>query len=182
MTTTARRPARRAQRIDWDKTLERAHRQYPTSAEADWAPSGALRDYEMLGRLVGELLRVESTPQNRRGQRPVLTDDDKVRLRQLLGDDYTTLDFPEAFSSLAGTLSRTQVAERTGVPRTHAHRLLTGAAAPSADDMEAIAAAFGKAPTFFAEYRKGLIMSVIERHLQASPEASVGFVKQLQRR
>lgn len=180
MSAPAKRPARRAQRIDWDKTLERAHRQYPSSGDVDW--TGALRDYEMLGRLVGELLRVESTPQARRGQRPVLTSDDKVRLRQLLGDDYTTLGFANAFASLAGNLSRTQLATKTGLARTQVHRLLSDTAVASADDMEAIAAAFGKAPTFFAEYRKGLIMSVIERHLEASPEASVGFVKQLQGR
>lgn len=176
---SVKRPARRAQRIPWDTILEDVHRRYPSTADDAWADS--LRDYEMLGNLVGGLLRVESKQQDRRGQRPVLTDADRPRLRLLVGDDYSTLPFPQAFASIAGSLSRTQLARKTGLPRTHVHRLLSGEIMATATDMEAVAKAFHKPPTFFADYRRAVIVWVVDKHLEGAPESTVTLIKQLER-
>lgn len=131
-----------------------------------------------MGRAIRETIRVDGTP-TRRGARPLLdADDGMARFRQLFGEDYTTLDFAEAFRILAGARSLTALARRTGLSRSQVHRLLAGSA-PTGREMEMVAQAFGKLPVYFVEYRIGLVCAAMAEHLARAPETSVGLVRQL---
>lgn len=170
---------RRSERIPWDDRLATVHRQYPSTDQRDW--SEALRDYDLMGALIRDILKVESAPK-RRGQRPSLDiEAGEARLRQLWGDEWTTLPFAEAFRLLSGSLSRRAVGERVGVPRATVQRLLDGLE-PTGQEMERIAAAFGKPPTYFREYRVGLVCGFLVEYFADAPEASVALAHRLSRR
>lgn len=172
-----------APKTGWEAQRAAVYARYPSAAEEDW--TAALADYDLMGRLIRDVLRVGHTPKQR-GSRPELERDEALsRLNQLRGDDYTMLPFPEAFRALARwdpdtpTRSLTNIARRVDIPRSRTHRLLTGESKPSHADLEQIAAAFGRRPTYFAEYRIALVVAAIEAHLEAAPEATVGIVRQL---
>lgn len=166
------------ERIPWADRLDAQVARYPSIGDDRW--EDAFRDYELMGGVLRDLLRVAT--QTRRGQRPKLGDVDveEERLRKLVGDDYSTAPFGEAFQALAGDRSRRHVASRTGIGLTQVHRYLTGEAVPSVADIEKIAAAFGKAPTFFAEYRTELLLGVLREYLSRNPEATIGIVHRLE--
>lgn len=171
-------------RPTWEDRLAAVKGAYPSTADRYWVE--AVQDYALMGGLIHELLRVGHTPK-RRGSRPGLEQDAETmaRLRELWGDDYSTLPFAETFTMLKGTRSRSQlvtlIRAKTGVyvSRTQIHRFLTGQAAPGGRDMEVIARAFNKKPTYFHEYRLGLVIASVVALLDASPEQTASLVQQL---
>lgn len=167
----------------WEDRLEAVKAQFPSAADRYWAD--AVKDYDLMGGVLREVLRVGHTPK-RRGQRPLLDQGEGMaRLRQLWGDDYSTLAFPAAFAALAGSRSRSAlvalIRARTGVEmsRTQVHRMLSGAIAPSGRDMEIIAAAFAKPATYFHEYRLALVLAAVVAYLDEAPEATASLVARL---
>ncbi len=165
----------------WDERLREVQRLYPSAADPTWLD--ALGDFELMGAVLRDALRVGHTPK-RRGSRPLLNaEDGEVRLRQLFGDDYTTLPFAEAFRVLVESrgLSVRQVARKTGLSRSHAHRLMLGQVAPTGRDMEMAASGLSKPAVYFLEYRVGLLLAAVAQHLTEAPETSVGLVRQLRR-
>lgn len=160
----------------WDQTVARVHVQYPNTASLDWRE--ALKDYDLMGRVMRDVLRVGNTPQ-RRGHRPLPDFDAGMALfRQLRGEDFTVLPFTEAFAALAATRSGRGLAHKTGITRTQVQRLLTGVR-PSLVELELIAEAFGKTPFFFQEYRNAHICALLAAELDRSPETSIGIVRGL---
>lgn len=160
----------------WDERLAEVQRLYPTTADATWLD--ALADVEIMGAILRDALRVGHSPK-RRGSRPALdTEDGEARLRQLFGDDYTALPFAEALKALAGHRSVTFLSVKTGLSRSHVQRLLAGRT-PTGAEMETVARAFSKPTVYFVEYRNGLLLWAVLRHLTRAPEASVGLVRRL---
>ncbi len=160
----------------WDERLDEVQRLYPTTADDSWFD--ALGDVETMGAILRDALRVGHTPK-RRGSRPALdVDDGEERLRQLFGEDYTTLPFDQAFKALAGNRSVSVLSAKTGLSRSHIQRLMAGRA-PKGSEMETVARAFNKPPVYFVEYRNGLLLAAVLAHLSSAPEASVGLVRRL---
>lgn len=168
-------------RPSWEERIRAVQREFPVTGERWWGEH--LRDVELVGRVLGDLIRVGHTPK-RRGQRPSLdAEEGEVRLRQLTGDDYSTLSFAEAFRLLRDGRrpppSLTRMHRGTGLARPKLHRLLAGLNLPTAPEMEAVAAYFGKPPIYFAEYRRLLILAAVDDHLRRAPDASMAVVRQL---
>ncbi len=164
------------EQIPWDQRLAEVAHTYPSCRDS-WVP--ALRDYELMGRMIRDLLRVSSSP-GRRGQRPLPEVDAGMdELRRMWGDDYSTLPFPEAFSALTADRSLTPLVRKTGISRTKLQDLRRGKARPSGDDMEKIAAALKKTPAYFLEYRVGAVCAAIADHLRSAPEASIGAARSI---
>lgn len=161
----------------WEQTARRVREQYPTVDTLDWAE--ALKDYDLLGRIMRDVLRVGHTPVRRGHRPPPDFDEGMARLRQLRGEDYTVLEFDDSFRVLAGDRSRVALARRTGLSKTQLHRLITGEVAPTGDEMAAVAAAFGKSPFYFKEYRTAIVCALVARELERSPETSIGMIRNL---
>jgi hypothetical protein len=163
-------------RVPWESRLADVEHAYPSTTEA-WAP--ALHDYEMMGRIIRDILRVGSAPK-RRGQRPLPdADAGMIELRRLWGEDYSTLPFADTFRLLGGARSRTHMARKTGLARSRVHRLWSGEIVASGGEMEQIARAFDKTPGYFLEYRVGVVCAAIAEHLRRAPEASIGPARDL---
>jgi hypothetical protein len=60
-------------------------------------------------------------------------------------------------------------------------KLLKGEVEPTVYDMQEIAKAFGKLPSFFYEYRVAYICSLISTQMDKHPEASVVFYTKTQK-
>lgn len=186
---TDRRPAGKTS-LTWDQRLDRAKQQFPGVESRDFHQ--VLRNPDVFQKLLHDMVQKSQEEANKgrgRGYRPrvKVPDDDHIGYRnarsrflaELKGEDYATVDFTTAFRVLAGTNSRTQVARKTGIGRTQVHRLWTGQAPPSPQEMEAIAGAYGKAPWFFVEYRSQMVAATVGEILQAAPETSVVWVQRL---
>lgn len=105
--------------------------------------------------------------------------DTEMRLRQFQGEDHTTLEFSEAFSVMVGQLRLSTVAHKVGISKTQVWRLLRAQVTPSPAEMEKIAVAFRRHPSYFAEWRAGWVLSLLARRLDGAPEATIGFYKRL---
>ncbi len=168
----------------WDQTAARVHAQYPsTTANQDWwydqLESKRLREW-----ILHDVLNIgmieDSGGQDRRGSRPPL--DYRVameELRKLRGEDFTTLPFHESFRVLAGTRSMRHLAEKVGMSRMQCYRLYTGAIVPTGHEMEQVAVAFRKNPSFFREYRTAVVCSLTARLLDDNPERSAVIIQKL---
>lgn len=158
----------------------------PQSPETEDAWRRAFeRDVDLMGRVLRDLLKADQAVPGRPGPRPALNPA-KVgpQVDSLLGKDplerpYTLQPFREAFALLAGVRSLTQLARRTGLSRSHVHRLLRGEMMPTREVMEQIAVGFGKEPSYFVEYRIAVIVSAIVNGLVSFPEKSVASYEAL---
>lgn len=181
----------------WDERYKRIQAQFP-SCRPDFKWYEALASPQLLGRLLHDLANIGWEKPTRRGQRSRLDPaEGMVRIAAILQGgpelsaleadrmgDATTLPFHEAMTELAAerSLTITAVAELDGITmsRTEVYRLMRGERAPTGFDMEQVATAFGKEPTYFHEYRVALLTEAFLEHLQAAPELSVHVVRQLQ--
>lgn len=144
--------------------------------DADLAPIDrrwlkAIRMDDLVGRLMQEMIRVDHSPV-RSGQRPVL-DGAKghARLRAVLGDDVTLQPFHVAFQALAGPdRSARGLAELCGLRKSRLQYLRNGERPPTVLEMEVIAAAFGKRPDYFHEYRRAQLLAAVKAEIDRNPE------------
>lgn len=181
----------------WDDRYKRIQAQYP-STRPDFAWDEALQSAELLGRLLHDLANIGWERPTRRGQRSRIDPEEGMvriaavleggpRLSALEADragEATTSAFPEALRELAAeanlTISGVANLEGITLSRTEIHRLMRGERAPTGFDMEQIADAFGKAPTYFHEYRVSLLAEAVVAHLEDAPELSVHAIRQLE--
>jgi transcriptional regulator with XRE-family HTH domain len=177
----------RNKRIPWEQRLEAARERWP-SCRPDFDWKSALQDDDLLGRILRDVLRVGYEAPTRRGQRsPLEPEVGMPRLKELRAQHdlasrpFTVKPFVAAFRELiAGRYSRTQLARKTGISRTQIQRLLTGELEPTPPEMELVAAAFGKEPTYFLEFRVALASEYVARRLMTDPELSMRVVRHLQ--
>lgn len=152
--------------------------QYPAISNLEW--ERAFReDNELYGRVWNDILKFDQAGEGRPGPRPAL-DKAVARLRylQLTDDDFTFLVFHEALGHLARGMSIRKLSDFTGLDTTLIYRLLKGKKEPDAYEMEIIATAFGRRPSYFLEYRIGYVLAMVHAHMKKYPESSVGpFIK-----
>jgi hypothetical protein len=174
----------RTTRKDWTAILARVERSHPLTRAPQWEQ--LLDNTDVMAAIVRDLIVIDRQPP-RRGARPLPSyDEGRQRLQALFGDDFSTAPFADAFATLTRGQSRTQIARTTGLARTRVHRLLVGVRSdrtrlvePTLDEMETIAAAYGRRPEYFREYRTGLITALVAEHLDRNPERSTVVVRQL---
>lgn len=166
-------------KIPWGERSKLIQKHFPRTAELDWFEV-FYEDPAVLGRIINDIIKLDGERTGKPGKRPTLDlDIAEEKLRQLCGEDYTSLEFKDAFRVLCGKLSIRGVANKTGLDKSYVHRLLSGNAVPTVEAIEAIAKAFKKHPSYFVEYRIGYIVAVIANKLEQIPETSIHFYKKL---
>src|SRR5688500_1790328 len=126
---------------------------FPDTKDFNWKKAFD-NDLDLFARIIRDILKLDQAQPGRPGPRPSIDYGDGVRrLRQFMGQDYALLPFHEAFRILAGDRSVRSLASKLGIDRNQVHRLLTGKVYPGLYDIEVVAKAFGKHPSYFLEYR-----------------------------
>lgn len=164
--------------IPWADRKALINEQFPSTEQLDWY--AALKDDGVFVRIIEDILRVSLADTTRSGPRrpKVEREQAKYALRELFGQGHTTQPFDRAFGFVIGTNSLTQVARKTGISRSRVHRLLRGESEPDVADMEKIAAAYGRDPSYFVEYRAAVVAMILWERLNSEPElASVAYNK-----
>lgn len=165
-------------KMPWDQRAELIHKQFPSVAKLDWYKVFR-EDPSLLGRLINDILKIDAAQPGKPGKRPaVVSGDGHNRLRQIMGEDFTSMPFTDAFKMLVGDRSIRAVAAKTGLDRNVIHRLLNGGS-PTAYQMEHIARGFKKEPGFFAEYRLSYIFAILSHKLESVPDSTVGFYQRM---
>jgi transcriptional regulator with XRE-family HTH domain len=167
--------------IGWDDRLALIVRVFPAGPLDEENGWGRVldRDPELMGRILRDILKARQANSGRPGPRPAL---DMAKAQPIvdtwLGRDplaapYTLLPFGDALVLLAQGRSMRHVARLVDMPRTIVHRLMRGEIKPSSEMIVKVSQAFGKKPSYFVEWRIGVIASTIVDALTAMPERSV---------
>lgn len=170
-------------KVPWKERYELILKEFPSVEAVQW--ERAFRDIDLWGRVIKDILRVDQSAETRTGPgpRPVLDEEhSRDRLRQLMGEDFSYAPFRETFQWLAANRSLRHLATKIGISYVMIHRLLTGERQPDLWQMEQIAKAFNKEPSYFVEYRTSYILGALASQLDKSPETSVDLYKKLSRR
>lgn len=186
MTTAApvpvstRRPQDRPR--SWQDRLNQIRVAYPSTDSDRDQMREALADYDLVGRVMRDVLRI-GWEAPKRGQRPPLEwSDGSARLRAMAAQrsgQATTKMFAEAFRELAVGTTLDQLAHGLHMSRSQVHRLMRDEIAPTPPELVTIAAYFDKPPTYFHEYRLHLICSSLAEQLTAVPERSIDIAVRL---
>lgn len=166
-------------RVPWNQRFELIREQFPSVARLDWQKAFET-DMGLFARIVEDILKLDAAEPGRPGPRPGLEyREAATRLRKLWGLDYATAPFTHAFQALCAArgYSLRQLARKTHLSRSELHRFQQGLDVPTAQEMEAIAGAFDKHPSYFVEWRMGYILALLAEHMAEVPEASVGFYR-----
>jgi plasmid maintenance system antidote protein VapI len=167
-------------RVPWAQRLGVIHQQFPSTATLDWNEAFT-RDHELWARIMHDIIKADQAEPGRDGPRPKALDYERglATIRQMMGQDYSLLPFPEAFAVLSRGYSLSHLARKTNISRSIVHRLLRGDEEPSAEEMAAIADAFDKHPSFFIEYRVGYITAMVHARMATNPETSIAVYRKM---
>jgi transcriptional regulator with XRE-family HTH domain len=163
----------RDKRVPWKDRYEVVKQQFPSVQSLDWERVFRA-DPTIMGNILNDIIKVQVAPKGRPGKRPAL---EKEQAREVLaqykGEDYTLLPFPKAVTRLKGKLSVRQFARRVSMSPTYAYNLMTGYKEPTVEDMQIVADAYGKEPSFFYEYRVAFITALMVERVDYAPESSI---------
>lgn len=167
-------------RVPWKHRVELIKEEFPHVADRDW--HGILKDEDVLGRILKDILKVDQMEPGRAGPRPNLDYERGLQTwKEMTGQDYSESPFCESFHWLIRGQSRTTVARKTNLSRTKVHRLLVGTEQPTIDELRVIAEAYGKKPAFFVEYRAEYIMAAVAMELHKRTEMAAHLYTKLVR-
>lgn len=147
--------------------------QFPDYERLNW--SAAFKaDVGLLGLIIKNVLKSDQSTLGRPGPRPTLDPKRSAeRYAQFIGTDYSYLPIDETLANLQGDLSIRGLANKVGLDFNLIYRILNRKATPSISDMQEIAKAFGKHPSYFLEYRIAYIVGALDSAFTESPESSV---------
>lgn len=179
--------------FDGCDSATRAHlirERFPSTATLRWGVAFA-NNPELLGRLLRDILKAERATAGApgvRGARPDLdpltdaADVDRLRGLDPSRHPYSSLAFPAAFALLADGRSVRSLSHKVHIGKDRVFRLLKGRS-PTMGEMEGIAAAFKKEPSYFLEYRMRSIHTAIivamEERVAEHPEENVSYYERL---
>jgi len=170
---------REGRRFTWAERAELIKKQFPTRTKADWVRRFT-DDPDMFSDLMRDLLKIDQQVPGKSGPRPGPEFEAGMDLiRKIRGEDYCTLKFSEALAILGHGMSLTALARKTKLSRSQVHRLLNAQMQPSAEEMEAVATAFKKEPSFFLEWRAAYIAGTLASKLEEAPEIGIGLYRKL---
>lgn len=157
---------------------------FPSTQGLDWREVFD-NDTDLLGHLLRDILKLDMAVPGQAGRRPSLDEKeatpsfDKMMGRDYCDRPYSLLGFAKTLRLLMGTRSLSTLETKVGIDRTRLFRLLRGTAVPSCTDMERVAEAFGKKPSFFFEFRVLTIANAIHNELTDDPEVTVRVYEKL---
>lgn len=177
-------------RVNWNKRLSLIKKHFPNISEVDW--DNALRDNDIFARIVRDILKAQQhsslsdEKQSIAGRKPNIDLDEGMSgWRELMGRSYSDLPFPQAFRLMASDRSTgkhhslSMVANKTGISRSRIHRLMSAVEEPDLRDMEMIASAYKKKPSFFVEYRVAVITGYLAQRLEVDPEITTSIYEMI---
>lgn len=163
----------RDRKVPWRERYEVIQRQFPSVASLDWERVFKT-DPTIMGNILNDIIKVEVAPKGRPGKRPAL---DKEQAREVLSryrsEDYTLLPFSKAVNRLKDTASVRQFARKVSMSPTYAYKLMMGYKEPSIEDMQLVARAYGKEPSYFYEYRVAFVATLMAERMDYAPESSI---------
>jgi hypothetical protein len=169
---------RLGKRVSWSERVRMINEHFPSTVTLSWRQVMAVP--ETLPSILRDILRLEQADPGRSGPRPAPDYRKGLKtLRQITGEDYSSLPFHEAFAVLARGYSMRHLGRKTSLSSSAIQRYLQGDRQPGMDEMARIAKVFGKQPWYFAEYRLNFIMASIGSKLEAAPDATVVLYKKL---
>lgn len=167
-----------ARKVPWDERVQVIKKRFPSIDRLNW-DKAFKADPTLFGRVVNDILKVDAAQPGKPGKRPAIEPKDaEQRLRSLMGEDYTSLPFTDAFNLMVGHRSIRHVAAKTGLNRNVIFDLKQGGR-PSVNTMEKVAKAYGKKPDFFAEYRLSYITAVLYQRLDSNPESTINLYRKV---
>jgi hypothetical protein len=170
-------------KMDWEETVSRIYKDIPAAEEVDW--EGLFRDDpKILGDLVNDIIKVSVSQKGRPGKRSASSAAEVQNdLAKLMDTDYSDQPFPVALRIAMGERSVRQTSRLSGVDKMVIIRLLNGEGSlPTAPQMEALASALKKDPSYFIEYRAAYVCHAVYRMLCDNSESAVVFYRKLKNR
>lgn len=162
-------------KVPWEKRMEKIRSDFPYMDQFDWEGEFE-RDMDLFGRIVRDILKLGQATPGRPGPRPGLdVEKAEKEVRKLFGQDHSVEPFPIAVKGIAPFDSIRQIARKAQVERSHLHRIFKGEKEPDAYTLRAVAYAYGKHPSYFAEWRTFYITCALIRRLEWNPDATIGL-------
>lgn len=154
--------------------------QFPSVDNLNWE-NAFHNDLDLFARIMRDIIKLDQREPGKSGPRPNNMDYEKglASFKQLIGEDFATAPFPEAFAFIAREYSLTQIARKVCLSRSRTHRLMQGKEEPSQSDMRLIAAAFNKHPSYFVEYRRTFIIEQLANKLLDAPEITISYYNKI---
>jgi AraC-like DNA-binding protein len=180
MPVTTRRPQDRPR--SWPDRLAQIRSEYPSTMDDRATVREALADYDLVGRIMRDILRIGWEAPTRGQRAPLEWNDGSARLRALESQrtgQATTKPFAEAFRELAAGITLDALADALAMSRSQVHRLLRDEIPATPPEIVKVAVYFDKPPTYFHEYRLHLICASIAEQLSAVPERSIDVAVRL---
>lgn len=172
-------------RVNWKRRSKLIREVFPSVDNLDW-DDALLQDFEVFGRVIRDIAKLDQAEPGRSGPRPGVDRDATLQMfRQMNRDDYTMLPFAQAFRLLAThrhngePWSYRQIAKKTHLSVTKVHKMLNGQQEPTVEEVITVAEAFGKNPSFFVEYRVEFVLAALQAKLASAPEASVTMYRNM---
>lgn len=153
---------------------------FPSVDNLNWE-NAFHNDLDLFARIMRDIIKLDQREPGKSGPRPNNMDYDRgiASFKQLMGQDYAMVPFPEAFAFIGRDFSLTQIARKSSLSRSRTHRLMQGKDQPSQEDMKLIAAGFGKHPSYFVEYRRAFIVEQLMNKLLDAPEVTVSYYRKI---
>lgn len=147
----------------------------PEIEDVDWGQLFSV-DPGILGDVINDVIRVvhSSKEKNRRGKRSnVKRSVAKNNLEKIQNIDFSNEEFIVSVRYLKLDRSIRCFARKVGLNTSKVQRLLEGKVEPTAKELEQIAEAFDKHPSYFLEYRIAYVVSAMSSLMKTYPESSI---------
>lgn len=166
-------------KVSWADRYSVIKEQFPSVEKLDW--NKVFRaDPTIMGNILNDIIKVEVAPKGRPGKRPALTREEaKEFWSKYQRADYTVEPFAKALNQLKGTTSIRQMARKVSMSPSHAYNLMTGRNQPKVEDMELVAAAYNKHPSYFYEYRVAFVAASMSERIDYAPESSIIYYERV---
>lgn len=153
----------------WETRKDRVKDVYGDVLTADWSELSDGQADEALSELIGSMLKARQ----RRIKKEGGIYNPSVELRRIARDHFSRDSFSIAFREVAGDRSMQHIARLTGLSKSHVQKLLANKYSPSLETMQSIANGFSIDPSFFKEYRIGMVVKELVEFLENNPDSSV---------
>lgn len=171
----------RGKKTPWEERYKVIREQFPSIASLDWSKVFSA-DPVVFGKIINDIIKADTSTPGKAGKRPSLDSDvADAGWTRLRDEDYALEPFVQVFNKMKEHRSVSTLANKTGLNRSYVFKLLKGDAQPSVYDMQQIAKAFGKMPSFFMEYRVAYLCSLIVTQMDKHPEASIVYYTKTQK-
>lgn len=147
---------------------------YPDINTLDWR-AALSSDRDLFANIVREVIRKSD---GRNKPPPLGRRNNGSKFAQIAGEDYTLLPFSKAFGVIANGVEKSDICDRTGIKPSRVYGLLSGGV-PTVSEIKSVAAAFGRSPSYFVEYRVMCIAGAVAEYLESDVDSTVVLFEKL---